>query len=78
MNQQLEQSHLISSSIKSAFSTSAMLHELNITNVDYWSEMSMCETYNSENMLDTILPMIKPEYTCFVSNVIEYCRDLVM
>ena len=55
-----------------------MLHELNITNADYWSEVSMCETYNSVNMLDTILPLIKPEYTCFVSNVIEYCRDLVM
>ena len=78
MNQQLEQSHLISSSIKSAFSTAAMLHELNITNADYWSEMSLCETYNSVNMLDTILPLIKPQYTCFVSKIIEHCNKFVM
>ena len=78
MNQYLEQSHLISSSIKSAFSTAAMLHELNISNADYWSEMSLCETYNSVNILETILPLIKPQYTCFVSSVIEYCNEFVM
>ena len=67
--------HELLKNLRFVLSSVAILHDMDSSNTEYWTEQSLCDAFNTigSNSLISLIENTYPNYNCFAKNVLDFC-----